>query len=128
MHSCGHAIGGQQRPQWKASRERLGDSDNVGLNPVMLVGEVLSGTAQPTLDFVENQQRPGAVAELSRSLKKFRTQRTDSALALNGLETNGTHAAVELPLEVFNVVESDKPDARHQRREWMPIFFLSRGR
>ena len=79
------------------------------------------------MDFVENQQRAGAIAELPRGLQKFRTQRTDAAFALNGLETNGANAAIKLALEIVNVVESDEPDSRHQRRERMPIFFLSSG-
>ena len=127
MHAAGHAIGGQQRSQRKPCRQRLGDGDDVGLNSVMLVGEILSGTAQSALDFVENQQRSGALAQLPRGLQKFRTERTDSAFALNGLQANGADAAIKLPLEIVDIVEADKPDSRHQRRKRMPIFFLPRG-
>ena len=98
-----------------------------GLNSVMLVGEILPGAAQPALDFVENQQRSGAVAQLPRGLQKFRAQRPDSAFALNRLQANGADAAIKLPLEIVNIVEGDKPDSRHQRRKGMPIFFLPGG-
>ena len=71
MHAAGHPIGGQQRSQRKAGRQRLRHGDDVGLNPVVLIGEVFSGAAQPALDFVENQQRSGAVAQLPRGLREI---------------------------------------------------------
>ena len=59
--------------------------------------------------------------------EKFRTERTNSAFPLNRLQANGADAAIKLPLEVFNVVESDKADSGHERSKRMTIFFLPRG-
>ena len=128
MHAAGHTIGGKQRAQRKACRERLCDRDDVWLNSVMLVGEILPCATQPALNFVDNQQRSGAVAQLPRSLQKFRAQRTNSAFALNSLQANGADAAVKLPLEIVHIVEGDKPDSWHQRRKGVAVFLLPRGR
>src|SRR4029077_3883377 len=95
------------------------------MNSVVLVSEVLSGAAQTALDLIENQQRPGAVAQLPRGLQKFRTERADPTLSLNRFQANGADAAIKLSHEIVYIVEADEPDARHQRRERMPILFLS---
>ena len=79
-----------------------------GLNAVMLVGEILPGASQAALNFVEDQQRSGAVAELSRGLQKFRAERTDSAFALNRLQANGADAAIKLALQIVNIIEADE--------------------
>ena len=96
-------------PQRKAGREWLRHRNDVRLDSIMLIGEVLPGAAQPALDFVENQQRAGAIAQLSRSLQELRAERPDSALALNRLQANGADAAIKLPLQVVDVIEPTKP-------------------
>src|SRR5438477_11905505 len=90
----------------------------------MLIGKIAPGAAQPTLDFVENQQRSGPVAQLPGGLQELGAEWPDSALALNRLQANGADAAIKLPLQIVNVVKRNEPHARNQRRKGMPIFFL----
>src|SRR6476620_12556493 len=122
MHTAGHAIGSKQCSQRKARRQRLGDRHDVGLNSILLVSEILSGTAQAALDFVKNQQRSSAIAELSRRLQKFRAEWTDATFSLNRLQADRAHATVKLALEVIDIVEADETNAWHEGRERMPVF------
>src|SRR3989475_6085360 len=127
VHSARDAIRRQDRTQRQACRERLGNGHDVGVHAVMLICKISPGSPQPALNFIENQQRSGALAQLPRQLQEFLAQRPDSALTLNCLEANGTHAAIELPFQILCVVERDKADARNQRRKRVTIPFLSRG-
>src|SRR5207245_5278600 len=127
VHSARDAIRRQDRTQRQARRERLGNGHDVGVHAVMLISKISPGSPQPALNFIENQQRSGALAQLPRQLQEFLAQRPDSALTLNCLEANGTHAAIELPFQILCVVERDKADARNQRRKRVTILFLSRG-
>src|SRR5438105_10440215 len=125
MHSAGDPVSSEQRPQRQACCQRFRDSEDVRLNTVVLVGKIASGTAQAALDLIQDQQRTGAVRQLARDLKELWSERTNSTFTLNRLQTNGTDAAVELSLEIFNVIEGNKTDARHQRREGVTILFLT---
>ncbi len=62
MHAAGDTVGREQRSQRKTGCQRFRDGDDVRLDAVMLVGEILSSPSQAALDFVQNQQRSGAVA------------------------------------------------------------------
>ena len=78
-------------------KQRFRDRDDVRLDSVMLIGKVASSAPQTALDFVENQQRSGAVAQLPGGLEELGAERPDSALALNRLQANGANAAIKLP-------------------------------
>src|SRR2546426_12474834 len=127
VHSARDAIRRQDRTQRQARRERLGNGYDIWIKAVMLISKISPGSPQATLNFIENQQRSGRLAQLPRQLKEFLAEWPDSAFALNCLQANGTHAAIELPLQILCVVERDKTHARHQRREWMPVFLLPGG-
>src|SRR5438034_11309251 len=127
MHAARNAIGREDCAKRQSCGERLGDGHDIGVHAVMLISKISPGSPQATLKFIENQQRSGALAQLPRQLKEFLAEWPDSAFALNCLQANGTHAAIELPLQILCVVERDKTHARHQRREWMPVFLLPGG-
>src|SRR5438270_12692431 len=127
VHSARDAIRRQDRTQRQARRERLGNGHDVGVHAVMLISKRSPGSPQATLNFIENQQRSGALAQLPRQLQEFLAQRPDSALTLNGLKANCAHAAIELSFQIRCVVKSDETDARNQRRKRVTILFLSRG-
>src|SRR6185312_11553900 len=105
MHSAGHAIGRQNRAQWQPSRQWFGHGNDVGLHTKMLVSKVFAGAPKAALDLIEKQQRAGLFGHLSRRLQKLAAERTNSALALNCLQANGANAAIELPLEIIDVIE-----------------------
>ena len=66
VHAAGHTIRRENRSQRQSCRERLRDRHDVGLYAVVLVGEVVSGPPQATLDLIENQQSATALRQLSR--------------------------------------------------------------
>src|SRR5437667_5256082 len=125
VHSARDAIRRQDRTQRQARRERLGNGYDIWIKAVMLISKISPGSPQATLNFIENQQRSGALAQLPRQLKEFLAQRPDSALTLNGLKANCAHAAIELSFQIRCVVKSDETDARNQRRKRVTVFLLS---
>ena len=127
VHAAGDAVGGENCAQRQSGGEWFGDGDDVRLEAVVLVGKPASGAAQAALDFVENQQRATALGQLARGLQKFRADRIDAALALNRFQTNGADAAIELALQIVDVVEANETDAGQQRRKGMAILRLSGG-
>ena len=60
----------RMRSQRQTGGQRFRHGDDVRLHPVMLIGEVLSGAAQAALDFVDDQQRAGAVASARRAVRR----------------------------------------------------------
>ena len=127
MHAAGYAIRGKDRSQRQSRSQGLGHGDDVGFYTVMLIGEIAAGTAQSALDFIEDQQSSGAIRQLPSGLQEFLAQRANSTFSLDGLQADGTYAAVELPLQVLCVVECDEADPWNQGREGMPVFLLSGG-
>ena len=77
------------------------------------------------MNFIKDEQRTGAVRQRASDLEEFGSERTNSTFPLNRLQTNGTDAAVELPLEILNVIKRNKTDSRDQRRKRMTVFFLA---
>src|SRR5438128_10509047 len=113
MHAARDAIRRQDGTERQARRERLGNGHDVGVHAVMLISKISPGSPQPTLNFIENQQRAGALAQLPRQLQEFLAQGPDSALALNCLQTNRTHAAAKFPLQLLCVFEREKTADRN---------------
>jgi len=122
MNGAGHAFGGKNGPERQSCGERFGNGYDIGLNAVVLICEMPPGAAQPALNFIQNQQRSGARRQLSRELQKLPADGTDSALALNCFQSDGADAAIELPLQVVNIVEANKADAGQQGREGSRYF------
>src|SRR5438309_10552571 len=127
MHAGRDAIGREDCAKRQSCGERLGDGHDIGVHAVMLISKISPGSPQATLNFIENQQRSGALAQLPRQLQEFLAQGPDSALALDRLQANGTHAAIKLPFQILGVAKCDEADARNQRRKRVTILFLSRG-
>jgi hypothetical protein len=127
MHAAGYAIRGKDRSQRQSRSQGLGHSDDVGFYAVMLIGEIAAGAAQTALDFIEDQQSSGAIRQLPCGPQEFLAQRANSPFSLNGLQADGTYAAVELPLQVLCVVECNEAYTWNQGREGMPVFLLPGG-
>ena len=49
----------------------------------------------------------------------------NAAFSLDRFQADGAHAAIELPLQVVDVIEGDEPDAGQQRRKGMTILCLT---
>src|SRR5580704_3325809 len=106
MHAAGHAVGGKNRSQRQSRSQGLSHSDDVWFYAVMLIGEVASGTPQAALDFVEDQQGSSTFSQLPRGLKEFLAQRANSTFSLDGLQADGTYAAIKLPPQILHIVEA----------------------
>ena len=105
---------GEDRAQWQSRGDRLGHGDDVGRDPVLLVSEPLAGASQAALDFIEDQERAGFLREFARGLQKLRAYGIDSAFALNRLQANRADAAIELALQIFDIVKAYEAHARKQ--------------
>src|SRR6202035_6012085 len=90
--------------------------------------EILSSASQPALNLVEDKQCARLLRQLARQLQKLAVDWADPAFALNCFYADRADAAVELPLQIVEIIECDKIHSRHQRRERMPILFLTSGR
>mmetsp|Transcript_26588 Transcript_26588/g.45808 ORF Transcript_26588/g.45808 Transcript_26588/m.45808 type:complete len:224 (-) Transcript_26588:915-1586(-) len=67
---------------WDAATEPLRRREHVRLNPDVLVPPQGPGSANPNLDLIEDQQRPGGVAQLPRLLEERLLAGPDAPLAL----------------------------------------------
>ena len=124
MHSAGHPVGGQDGAKRQTGSQRLGYGDDVRLHSVVLIGEVFSRAAQTALDLVDDQQGAGTLGQFPCRPQELRADGIDAAFSLDRLQTHGAHAAIELPLQVVDVIEGDEPDAGQQRRKGMTILCL----
>ncbi len=59
--------------------------------------------------------------------EKLRTDRTNPALSLNGLDAHGADAGIKFSLQIVEVIELDESHARHERSERGSIFRLTGG-
>src|SRR5258707_2149905 len=117
----------QQRAQRQPAGDRLGDSDKVRLDSIMLVSEPAASASQTALDFVRDQQCVMFARETLRCLDKSLAQRTDSAFTLHKLKANRANGVIKAALQVGNIVELYEVDAGKPRLKWRAIFFLVRG-
>ena len=90
-----------------AAGQGLGDGDDVGLDPVVLVGEELPRPAHPGLDLVHHEEGLMTPAGLGHGLPVLLAGQVDP-LALDGLDHEGGDVAgVELPDQRVDVAEGD---------------------
>src|SRR5207302_1273278 len=82
--------------------------NDVRRDSVMLIGEIVSGAAEATLDFIHQQQRARFCRQIARQLEEFLSYGINSAFALDCLHADSAHAAIELAFEVGYVVERDE--------------------
>ena len=76
----------------------------------------LAGPAKSTLNFIHDEDGALPAGEFtSRSIKSL-GNRTDPAFALNGFQQHGAHIICELPLQIFNDIQS--PNSALQSRAW----------
>src|SRR5436853_384265 len=77
--------------------------------------EVVTGAAETALNLVEDQHGAALLRQVTRQLQGLLADGIDATFALNGLNTEGAHAGIELTLEIVDIVKGYKADARHQR-------------
>ena len=117
----------EQRAEGDTAGERLGEGDDVRQKTVMLVGAQFAGTSHAGLNLVGDEQRAGGAGKVARSVEKFAGQRTNAALALNGLDEDRAEFAGEFCFQVIDVVEADEFDPRHHRIEGLAVLVFPGG-
>ena len=125
LHCRSNAICCQQRTQRQSCRERLRDRDDVRSNPVLLIGKIFSCPPESTLDFIQEKQSIRFLGQFAGSLQEFLAYEIDASLTLDGFNANGTHAAVELPLKILDVIESDEVNSGNKRHKGIAILCLA---
>ena len=107
--------------------QRLRRSHDVGQDGRFrqLVSEVLAGTADAALNFIEAKQRIELVGQLAGAPQERRVERKHAAFALNPLHADASRALVDSGFECGDVVRGDEPYAGHQRFEVVAVFGLS---
>ncbi len=73
----------------------LAQREDVGLDPVMLIGEPLARPAHAGLDLVEDEQDAALVAELAEPFEIAGRRQVDPALALDRLDQDGRGLVVD---------------------------------
>src|SRR3954469_1620937 len=100
-----------------AAGERLVEQHQVGLDTPVLAGEKFPGASQARLDFVRDEQRAVAAAEMLGALEVSLAGQDDT-LALNRLDHEGRYAARgQRLLQRDEVVERNARTIRQQRLE-----------
>ena len=106
----------------QAGGDRLGDRDQVGLDPELLDGEGRAGAAEAGLHLVGDEDDAVLVAEPSQALHELAGRDDEAALALDGLEDDRRHvlgrdARLEGVLERVEVGEGHPVGLRRERPE-----------
>ena len=120
--------GGEHRTDRVAVAQRLGRRQHVRLDVHLLVGEQRAGAAHARLDFVEDQQRAGLVAQLAQRFQVVRVARNDAALALDRLDDHGRDIIGNRGARGLDVVVRDVTQFRWQRLEAFGVFRLATDR
>ena len=120
-------FGAEYRADGNAACKRFGQSGDVGLNAVMLVGTPFAGTAHATLNLIGDQQSSGRAGQRTCLDKKLLREWTHAALALNGFDQNGADFAGELGAQVSDIVEANKLYAGNDGAEGLTILRLVGG-
>src|SRR4029077_20539417 len=107
QRSCGF-VRRKKGAKRQTARDRLGDGDYVRLDAVVLIGEPFAGAAEPTLNLVDQEQRPASGGQCACSFQELAGDDLDSTLTLHSFNCDGADAIVELLLQIFDVIERDK--------------------
>ena len=116
-HARGRLLGGEAGAEREAAADALGGRHDVGLDPVMLIGEQLAGAGVAALDLVEDEHQIVLVGERAQALDEFRAGRADAALALDRLDQEAGGVRAHRRLGRVEIVELDDGEAGQQRRE-----------
>ena len=119
----------QGRADRQAAAQRLGDGDQVGLDPAGLIGPQRACPSHTTLDLVADQQRVVLVTDRAQSLQKDVRRRMDAPLALYSLDEHT--AGLDLGDQIargLQVVKGRKVHAGHQGPKGLLVFGLGRER
>ena len=79
------------RAQWDAARQWLGQRGYVGQNTVVLIGAPLAGTTHSGLNLIGNQQGSRRAGQNARLGEELLRNRANSAFALDGLYEDGAN-------------------------------------
>jgi hypothetical protein len=111
-------IGHQQRAHGHvATRERLRNGDEIGLETPVLEGEQLARAGEARLHLVNSEESPVAAAELLSAFE-ITVRRQVHSLALDRLDEEECHVlAAQLTLESVKIAERNLREPRQQRSE-----------
>src|ERR1700727_526319 len=106
---------GHERAQWKAARKRLRKRHDVGGRIELLICEVTARAAQAALNFIGDERSVVLSSEGASALPEWLAYRENAAFALNRFDHNGADRIVKFVLEIGEVIEAHKFNARNQR-------------
>ena len=123
-----HRLFQEGRADREPACKRFCERHDVGLNAVVLVTEERTGSTEPALDLVEDQQGLHLVAQVSEPPEEIRFRQMDAALRLEGLYENGDGLGVHQLFDRFDVVQIGERDVGQKGLESLVELGLSRGR
>jgi hypothetical protein len=107
--------------------DALGSGEDVGFDPVMLVGIELAGPRDAALHFIENQHQPVLVAQRPEPLHECLRGGPDAAFALDRFDHDAGRVRPDQRLGRFQIVERRIFEPGEQRREAVVHLLLVRG-
>src|SRR5450631_827553 len=127
MHATRNPFGGEDGAERQAARQRFGDGDHVRQHTIVLVGKMASGATEAALNLVKHKQRAALFRQARGEFEKLPIDRTNPALALNGLDAHGADAGIKFSFQVVEVIELYESHAGHKRNKRRAIFGLTGG-
>src|SRR6185312_14036398 len=121
---AGGFFGAEHRAHGDAAGEWLCQRSDVGLDVEVLVSRPLAGAAHAGLDFVEEQQRAGGVAQFASGGEKLLRAEVDAALALDHFESDSAHVSGERGAQCGGVVEGNELDVGHNGSEGRAVLLF----
>src|SRR5260370_5866620 len=114
---------GENGAEREASRERLGDQNNVRLRGKLLIAEEAAGAAEAALNFIGDQESAVLRSERTSAIPEDFADRINPAFALDRFEENRADGVVEFRLEISDVVETHELRSGDEGREGQAILF-----
>src|SRR5689334_7317934 len=114
------------RAKRKARGERLGHQHDVGTRSEFLVSEVATSAPEPALYLIGDEQSATFRGQAASAIPESFGDGVNPAFTLNGFQNDGANGVVKLRFQVFDVVEGDEFDTRHQRGKGQAVLFRRR--
>jgi hypothetical protein len=111
----------------KAAANALGDRHDVGGDAGPFMGEELAGAPDTALHFIEQQQDPMLVADLTQALEFLGRHRTHAAFALDRLDEDAGRRLADGGEERLLIAEGNLIEAVDLGAEAFDIFRLAAG-